>query len=161
MTQIILMSDSHEAKDAMEIVLKKLPDMDYCIHCGDCLVSPQKMNGFLTVAGNMDRCFPFPSQASLTIDPFHIWIIHGNQFLKGNAPDYPILAKEAKKRGYNMVFFGHTHTYLDQTIDGVRLLNPGSVWKSRDPSEPLSLMKITIDGQQCRTEKIRFVTLLY
>jgi putative phosphoesterase len=160
-TKILLMSDSHYADDAMEKAVKKYPNMDYYVHCGDSMVSPKKMEGFITVAGNLDFPCPYPNEAQLKIGNYRIWIIHGHHFINGSYPDYKTLAREAKQRDCNVVFFGHTHTYYDNTIDGIRLLNPGSVWKTRDPNEICSLMLVEIDKNKLTAKRINYVTLLY
>lgn len=162
-TRILLMSDSHYEKDAMLYAKQKYPDMDFYIHCGDSLLpldSP-RMKGYIAVCGNLDSSSLYPMETSLEVGSYRIWIIHGHQFLSGSKPDFHILAKEAKKRGYNAVFFGHTHTYSDMVIDGVRLLNPGSVWKAREESEPCSFLTAEIDGDILRVKKINYVTLFY
>lgn len=161
MTRILLMSDSHHVKEAMSKAIAKYPDMDFYVHCGDCMVPPEKMEGFIIVAGNLDDPSKYPSEAQLEIGNFRIWIIHGHHLIKGDSPDYKAIAREAKQRGYNTVFFGHTHTYYDNTIDGVRLLNPGSVWKTRDSSEICSLMLIEIEGKKLSVERVNYVTLLF
>ena len=44
------------------------------------------------------------------------------------------------------VFFGHTHVATDTIVDGVRLINPGSLYYSRD-GRPISYCIITIDEE--------------
>ena len=160
MTKILLMSDSHEASDMIQKAKSKYPDMDLYIHCGDCKLPASRMEGFITVAGNLDDVSQFPSEEKLTIGNFNIWITHGHKYIKGDSPDYKALAREAKNRNCNVVFFGHTHTYYDNTIDGIRLLNPGSVWKTRDPSEVCSLMLVNI-SDKISVQRINSVTLLF
>ena len=160
-TKLLLMSDSHYEKDAMKYAKQKYPDMDFYIHCGDCLLPPDspRMKGYIAVCGNLDNSSLYPMETSLEIGTYRIWIVHGHQFLSGRNPDCHSIAREAKKRGYNVVFFGHTHTYYDHVIDGVRLLNPGSVWKTRDESEPCSLMTAEIDEDIFSVKKVDYVTL--
>ena len=153
--KIILMSDSHDNKDAMDYVRRCYKDADLFVHCGDCLLpsfSP-RMKGFLTVAGNMDKTLGYPEEETLEQGPFRILITHSDQVLQGEKPDYKALARYAKERGFNTVFFGHTHTYCDRSEDGVRLLNPGSVWKSRDGS-PTTLMEIELTDTDLITKKV-------
>lgn len=141
--KIILLSDSHFYDEALNIVRRKYRDADLLIHCGDCLLPPERMKGFLTVAGNLDDARQFPMEETLEKGNFKILIKHGHDVIAGSRPDYSALANDAKTKGYNTVFFGHTHVYCDKVVNGVRLLNPGSVWKNRDDS-PACLMEIEL-----------------
>ena len=53
--KVILLSDSHTNYAALEIVRDKYRDADLMVHCGDCLLKPEKMKGFLAVHGNLDN----------------------------------------------------------------------------------------------------------
>ena len=45
----------------------------------------------------------------------------------------------------DIVCYGHTHIAADETVDGIRLINPGSLWRSRDGRGP-SYALLNIDG---------------
>ena len=159
--KLIVMSDSHENSDSVLIVKQKCADADYFIHCGDSKLPSSKLEGFIAVQGNVDAPGSFPEEQTLDIDGFHIWIVHGHKYIKGAAPDYKALALAAKARGYNCVLFGHTHIYYDNTIEGVRLLNPGSVWKQRDPNDICSLMVVNICDGEIIAERMNYITLRF
>ncbi len=159
--KLIVMSDSHDNYDSISIVKDKSADADYLIHCGDSKLPPSKLQGFIAVLGNVDTPGSLPEEQTLDIEGFHIWIVHGHKFIKGDSPDYKSLAREAKSRGYNCVLFGHTHTYYDNTIDGVRLLNPGSVWKTRNPNDICSLMIVNIRDGKILAERMNYITLRF
>ena len=159
--KLIIMADSHDNSDSITLIKNKFPDAYYFVHCGDSKVPPSQLNGFIAVSGNVDSPGLLPEEKELIIDNCRIWITHGHKYIKGDSPDYKALAREAKSRGYDCVLFGHTHTYYDNTIDGVRLLNPGSVWKTRDPNEVCSLMILTIDNGKMIAERINYITLLF
>ena len=143
--KLVLMSDSHYNKESIERVRKKYPDIPVKVHCGDILMPPEKMKDFIAVGGNMDFFFDYPFEQTLDIDSFHILIKHGHDLFPGSFPDYRGLADYAKQCGFNAVFFGHSHAYYDGEIDGVRLLNPGSVWRTRDNS-PCTYMIVHIEN---------------
>ena len=44
----------------------------------------------------------------------------------------------------DIVFYGHTHVAKDETLDGIRLVNPGSLRYSRDGRSP-SYAIVTIE----------------
>ena len=52
-----------------------------------------------------------------------------------------------------MIVFGHSHKYFEQTIDGRLWLNPGSCGKRRFDQE-ISFALLHIDGGAWRVEKI-------
>lgn len=157
--KLVVMSDSHENSDSISVVKNKCIDADYLIHCGDSKLPPSRLEGFITVLGNVDVPGSFPEEQTLDIDIFHIWIVHGHKYIEGATPDYKSLAREAKSRGYNCVLFGHTHTYYDNTIEGVRLLNPGSVWKTRNPNDICSVMVVNIRNGRIIAERMNYITL--
>lgn len=157
--KIVLVSDTHSNGTVLKEIRKKFPDADEYIHCGDILVSPDKAEGFLAVAGNLDDGNIYPKETSLSCDDFHILIKHGHDLFAGAAPDYEAVARYAAKNGYNAVFFGHSHIYYDGEIDGIRLLNPGSMWKSRD-NGPRTFMIVTIENGTITAEKKTSVDLL-
>ena len=63
--------------------------------------------------------FPIMSQnAVIFADGVKIYATHGHKFNKDNLP--PLCAGD-------VLVYGHTHVALDEVVDGVRCLNPGSV----------------------------------
>ena len=62
-----------------------------------------------------------------------------------------MLADAGRAHGCDVVCFGHTHIPFDDTVKGVRLLNPGSITHNRDGSDP-SYMLLTLKGKEIRAE---------
>lgn len=158
--KLILLSDSHFNEDALKLVKEKYRDADLFVHCGDCLLAPEKMKGFLTVAGNLDDARLFPLEETIHVGNHHILIKHGHDVISGASPDYRALAAYAEAKGFNTVFFGHTHTYCDRTVDGIRLLNPGSVWKNRDET-PACLMELEVTDTAIQAERVNLIELKF
>ena len=83
-------------------------------------------NEIICVRGNCDTEvdqmvleFPIMSQnAVIFADGVKIYATHGHKFNKDNLP--PLCAGD-------VLVYGHTHVALDEVVDGVRCLNPGSV----------------------------------
>ncbi len=157
--KIILVSDTHSNTSVLKKIREKYPDADHYIHCGDILVSPDKAEGFKTVAGNLDSSDLYPREAVIAAGSLRILIKHGHDLFAGAAPDYEAVARYAVKNGFNAVFFGHSHLYYDGTVRGIRLLNPGSLWKSRDNS-PRTFMVVTIENDIITAEKKTAAELL-
>ena len=127
--KIILVSDTHTNASVLAKVKEKFPGYDHYIHCGDILVSPDNACGFHAVAGNLDDTTLYPQESVLNAGRLRILI------------------------------FGHSHIYYDGEVDGIRLLNPGSLWKSRDNS-PRTFMVVTIEDDVIKAEKKTSVDLL-
>ena len=156
--KLVLISDSHDNPDAIELVRNAYPDADYLIHCGDSEVGRRWLEGYIAVMGNMDWYGDLPFEEELVIDGLRILIKHGHDITSGSFPDYRELARYAKKNGYDVICFGHTHVYCDQVIDGICLLNPGSVWRNRDGS-PACYMVAEIENGEIRAERKQLIDL--
>ncbi len=144
--KLILLSDTHVNYDALYAVISKYSDADMIVHCGDILVPHAHVKDkVLAVAGNMDSWQEYPFEQTIEAEGLRILVKHGHDLFNGYAPDYRAVARYAKKRKYDAVFFGHSHIYYDGTVDGIRLLNPGSLWKSRDGSVR-TFMEVTIEN---------------
>ena len=103
---------------------------DYIVHlgdgCGDMRTFwreyPEKV---YVCAGNCDFFSPLPAEGELEIEQLKIFYCHGHAYrVKSDLHD---LAREAKKRGCDIALYGHTHNALISEIDGVTLINPGSL----------------------------------
>ena len=58
------------------------------------------------------------------------------------------LAVLAKNNDCEYVFYGHTHRFDDQVVDGVRIMNPGSLFRSRDDgSHSYAIFEIDETGE--------------
>lgn len=82
------------------------------------------------VYGNNDAYFNhrdpenIPEERILKICGHSILLTHGNKY---HVPRLKMLVSAAKKKGCGIVIFGHTHKAVDDTVSGVRLLNPGAL----------------------------------
>ena len=141
MTKLVVVSDSHLRPKVLETILKSEKDVDYYIHCGDCELRKEKMEPFLVVEGNHDYLHQFPKERVLEINGYKILIIHGHlqgvrNVYQRNIEDYMSSQKKftayCEKQGVNLVLFGHIHRYIDQCVNGIRYINPGSCAYSRD-----------------------------
>ncbi len=142
--KIVLVSDNHGKRDVIKKILELHEDADYFIHCGDSEMDANELEKFIYVRGNVDFYGDFPIQRILEIGSHRILLIHGNYHVF--YMHYPSrLIAEAKKLNCDTVFYGHLHVYKDETLEGIRMLNPGSLRNNRDMSGA-SYMIVTIDG---------------
>ncbi len=129
--KIVVMSDSHGYSGNVYLVMQKENDAHYMFHLGDVCDWPDIFDGLVIVKGNNDY-FDLPEQIVTEIGGLRFLLIHSHRQsgynLKSN------LANLAKINNCDIVLFGHTHRYVDEYVDGIRLLNPGSLYYNRDLS---------------------------
>ena len=114
------------------------------------------MEGFICVEGNNDFGYygKIPMNQVLEVGKHRIYICHGHMdFL--SYFHYEPMVQKAKKQNCDIIFFGHVHTYDDEVIDGVRLLNPGSIRHNRDASAP-SYMLVHIDDDNVQVSRMAY-----
>ena len=151
--RIVVCSDNHGKTDGLAYVRRMHPDAQYFFHCGDACLDKERMKGFAVVQGNNDFYNTWPNFLVLEMGSHKIYLTHSHREMYFGR--YEMLAKAAKKHGCDICCFGHTHMYFDDVVDGVRLLNPGSIWRCRDGSRP-SYMLVTISGSLVSVQRLFF-----
>lgn len=142
---IIIVSDSHGKNSRLEEMLAMYPNADMYLHCGDIETDEDAYPQFITVCGNNDYSYMYPDHRVVEAKSHRILIIHGNQSLYTRR--LKKLASYAQSLGCDIVCYGHSHVADLQTIDGVMLINPGSLWRSRDGRGPsYAIMDINEEG---------------
>lgn len=154
---IVLAADNHGIRDSLKKLKEMYADYDLFVHCGDSEMEVSEMDGYVCVKGNNDFAYysEIPYHMTLNIKGQKILVTHGHMILRSYFNHEP-LAERAKAEGADIVFFGHTHMPCDETIDGIRLLNPGSVTQNRDGSPP-SYMLVHISPEEVTAEKKEFI----
>ncbi len=153
--KIILVSDSHGFREPLDYVREHHPEADLFVHCGDVCLEKKDVPGFLCVAGNHDGSGTerqFPLKRVIEADGHRIYVCHGHLELLGE-DRYELMIAHAKREGCDTVFFGHTHRPLDTEKEGIRLLNPGSLW--------FNMIDISATYMAVETEGILRAELLY
>lgn len=127
--KVIVVSDTHRRNENYFKVLEMhKPDM--VIHCGDAEGSEYALTEAADcpvkiVLGNNDFFSDLPRELELELDGFQVWVTHGHTYYVSMGSEY--IAQEAKARGKDIVFYGHTHKPSVQKVDGVYVVNPGSL----------------------------------
>lgn len=147
--RIVLVSDNHGYEKPLDLIRSEYHDYDYMFHCGDSEMPEYMLEGFAAVAGNNDYYGSYPGHLVLDIGEHHFLLTHGHRDFRWGRMD--MLADVGRAHGCDVVCFGHTHIPFDDTVKGVRLLNPGSITHNRDGSDP-SYMLLTLKGKQIRAE---------
>jgi uncharacterized protein len=152
-TKIVgLISDTHIPKRAMSVpqkVFEVLKDSDFIIHAGDLVELSvidelEQIAPVLAVRGNMDGQEvgeALPLLNSLKVFNWKIGVMHDPDILNGSDK----MREIAKKEGFNVFVYGHTHSPRFKWEKEALYINPGS------PTDPESftnkpsvgLLKIT------------------
>lgn len=147
--KIIVVSDSHGRDDLLYDLQLQYPQADAFLHCGDLENDMESFPGYLVVQGNNDYYYDIPAQRILPFGQHRILLIHSHQFSYRKREEQMVTC--AKKYGCDIVCYGHTHVANFTTVQGVALLNPGSLKYSRDGRNPsyaiLTLEKKKVDAE--------------
>lgn len=146
--KIAVISDTHQ--NTVEPWLEKVYDKwlapaDCLVHCGD-ITTPDvwsyflQHDNFLCVRGNCDwdpqLVDTLEPMLSATVGPITLGATHG----WGPRSQVPVKVAQAFGPKYDLVCYGHTHKRDWSVVEGVRLVNPGSLGESR------SLAIVTVSG---------------
>ncbi len=129
MKRLIIISDTHGSVKGLETLLPRIAENDYVIHLGDGFSEARKLlsaypDKAYICAGNCDFSVSFPSEGILEVEKLRVLYCHGHQY--GVKSGLTQLAFEAKRRGCDIVLYGHTHIPDICELEGVTLINPGS-----------------------------------
>ena len=85
-----------------------------------------------TVQGNCDLASLAPVRDIVPLGPVKAFITHGHMYnVKWSIDSLVYAAQEA---GAQIALFGHTHEAYNGEIGGVRVINPGTAGKGRNPT---------------------------
>ncbi len=128
--KILVISDTHRQINKAATVLHNIPDITNVIHLGDMVsdaedlqeIFPEKV--FHKIQGNNDFFSFAKPDVMLSLCGHNIFATHGHAY--GVRGGVTLLAKRAAYLGCDLALFGHTHNYADETVLGVRCLNPSN-----------------------------------
>lgn len=130
MKRIIVISDTHGNARALDKLRPLIEENDFIIHLGDGANEARKLiadypTKTYACQGNCDMFSPLETEGELQVEKLSVFYCHGHKYsVKSTLLN---LAHEAKKRDCQIALYGHTHTARIDEIDGVTLINPGSL----------------------------------
>jgi len=135
MTRIAVFGDTHVPSRADEIpdwVREEASRADHVIHTGDfdsadAFKEVREFAGepLIAVSGNMDSDFGLPTTEALDVEDVTFVVTHGTGDLDSYEERVAGIARE-EGGAEAIAISGHTHQVTDTTVEGTRLLNPGS-----------------------------------
>lgn len=129
--KILIVSDTHGREHTLEEALKKTEAIDQLIHLGDVEGGEQRIRELAgdaptaIVAGNNDFFCDLPDERMFTLKGYRIWMTHGHRYFVHSGTLY--LEREARKKGADIVMYGHTHKPMIHQGTDLLVLNPGSL----------------------------------
>ena len=149
--QILVVSDTHRKDDNLKLVLSEECPLDMLIHLGDAEGSEHFIPDWVNpecrmemVLGNNDFFSRLDREREIDIAGHKAFITHGHYYGVSMGPEG--LVDEAKSRGCDIAMYGHTHRPFLDVIDGVTVLNPGSLSYPRQEGRRPSYMIIHVDA---------------
>ncbi len=130
MKTIIVVSDTHGNRRAIEELFPVMGECDYIIHLGDTsqdgayirAAFPQKT---YVVNGNCDLMKAGENELTLTVEGVKIFACHGHMYSVKYTQAK--LIERAKALGCGVALYGHTHSAFEGEVDGVLVVNPGTL----------------------------------
>ena len=130
--RIVVLSDTHMPRTAEDLpagLLEEIAKSDMIIHAGDfveidILNKLRKLKPTRAVCGNMDSQAirnELKAKETIEIGKFKIGLIHGY-----GAPAGLVDTVASEFTGVDAIVFGHTHSPVNMSKDGVLFFNPGS-----------------------------------
>lgn len=132
---LLVMSDTHGDSTVIERVRGFYPQMDAVIHCGDSELSYDHnvLKDVTIVRGNCDRDKHFPEEMVLSVDGAKVYVTHGHLYnVKQSILNLSYRAQEIEA---DIVLFGHSHELGAELVNGILLVNPGSLLLPRGRRE--------------------------
>ena len=149
--KILVVSDTHRKDDNLKLVLSEECPLDMLIHLGDAEGSEHFIPDWVNpecrmemVLGNNDFFSRLDREREIDIAGHKAFITHGHYYGVSMGPEG--LVDEAKSRGCDLAMYGHTHRPFLDVIDGVTVLNPGSLSYPRQEGRRPSYMIIHVDA---------------
>lgn len=131
MKRLIVISDTHGNVGGVSELFPLIAENDYVIHLGDGAGSDMREARGLypdkvyACCGNCDLFSPLPEDGELEVEGVRIYFCHGHKY--GVKSELLSLAMEAKRRDCQIALYGHTHVAQISEMEGVTLINPGSM----------------------------------
>ncbi len=156
--KLVVISDTHGGFAAVVQVVQQNRDADLFLFLGDCgrevedlrCLEPQLP--VRSVRGNCDWGSQEPDTGLLSLEGERIFFTHGH--LLGVKSGLSGLLYEARRQGATIALYGHTHMAQVQRVQGLLVMNPGSL--TRSPGARNSYGVLHLESGQVQAQVIPF-----
>lgn len=146
--KVLVVSDNHGDRDVLVDLIKQYKGkVDAMIHCGDSELeaSDSVWQEMMPVKGNTDFDQSYLTERVENIGKERIMWVHGHLHDVKNSMQ--TLVQAAKNAQAGFAFFGHTHELGVEMIEGVLVLNPGSILLPRGAYQVKTYALVETDDQ--------------
>ena len=151
--KVLIVSDTHGREQNLAEALEQTGPIDQLIHLGDVEGGAEHIRELAgdapaaIIAGNNDFFCDLPNERIFTLGGHRIFMTHGHGYFVHSGTLY--LTREARKKGADIVMFGHTHKPYMEEDNELLVLNPGSLSLPRQEGHRPThiVMEIADDGQ--------------
>lgn len=160
----LIVSDTHRHGENFYRALEEAGEVSLVIHCGDVEGQEYEFEAavreandcpFVIAAGNNDFCCGLRNDVEVKIGLYKALVTHGHNYYI--SMDNEFLKREAKARGYKMVFYGHTHRPVVDYKSGILAVNPGSLSYPRQEGRKPSYAVMDIDEEGKIEVEVRYL----
>lgn len=147
MKKWIAVSDNHSETGILYDIYEQHQDADGFFHLGDSefKYDDTELSLYRRVKGNMDFYPEFPETDRVSFDNVRLFLTHGHLFGVNGSRER--LADQAQQQRAQFALYGHTHVARYENINGVHVINPGSISQSRSNIEE-TYAEIQYDGHK-------------
>ena len=150
--KILVVSDTHKNYAVLETAVKKNPDSDMLIQLGDGEHEFADINHafpqlpMVYVGGNCDFGTHKQTHVVHACNGIKIFCCHGHTL--GVRDGLGLLVNAAKQNDCRIALYGHTHLYRTEVVEGVFVMNPGSLDSPRGKNKPtFGIIELSEKGQ--------------
>jgi uncharacterized protein len=149
--KILVVSDTH-GNYLAPLNCMNFAGIDMIIHLGDDIGDAKELEQLLEISivkvpGNCDFCALEPRQITLELGGRIFYITHGD--ICRVKAGLQLLVQRAQQEKADVVLFGHTHSPMVSEVEGILLVNPGTLMAG---SKTQSYAIITIKGGNVSAE---------
>ncbi|MDY5845957.1 MAG: metallophosphoesterase [Bariatricus sp.] len=158
--RVLIVSDTHGRHSAFEKALNEAGKIDYLVHLGDTEGGEDYIEAVCgcpayVLAGNNDFFSDCLREMEIMFGPKKAFMTHGHYYYVSLGPER--IVEEGKARGADIVMFGHTHKPFLEEIDGMTVLNPGSLSYPRQEGRKGSYIIMEMDGNGDARFEIKYL----
>jgi putative phosphoesterase len=148
--KVLIVSDTHGRDQYLFETIQKVSPIDLMLHLGDFERGEEDIRALTEcpvefVSGNNDFFSGIPKEKILHIGKYTVMMTHGHRYSVNYSTD--IIREEAKRNGADIVMFGHTHVPSIEFMDGIWVINPGSISLPRQPGRIPTFIIMDIDSR--------------
>ena len=158
--KVLIISDSHGRDKWLDYVIENEKGLDRIIHLGDLEGSEEHLETIAPcpveiISGNNDYFAEYPREKVIQISGHKILLTHGHYY--GVSFGRERLAGAARMLGCSMAMYGHTHCPEIDEVNGIRVINPGSLAYPRQENRKPSYIIMETDGMGRLGFSLRYI----